>query len=144
MSINKSLPALQIIPQELPFHLHQYPASCPLPKWTINPNTQFYSTIKTPEEVSIVYSALSPFPPSDTSDGLSGQEVEGGKYEGPWFCFRVKGPMELNMTGILHSLSDSLRRAGIPIFALSTWYVYPLSLLLWDPLNRPRLVHDVG
>lgn len=55
------------------------------------------------------------------------------EYEGPWRALRVKGPMELTMTGVLHALTGPLKEAGVPIFALSTWYVL---LLPWRGERR--------
>ena len=44
------------------------------------------------------------------------QPVEPG-----WRCFKVQGPLDFNLTGILTSLLDPLARAEIPVFVLSTF-----------------------
>jgi hypothetical protein len=38
-----------------------------------------------------------------------------------WRCMKVEGPLEFSLTGVLASIADPLARAGIPIFAISTF-----------------------
>ncbi len=38
-----------------------------------------------------------------------------------WKCLKVEGPLDLNLTGILAGLSDTLAKAKISIFAISTF-----------------------
>ena len=38
-----------------------------------------------------------------------------------WRCFEVQGPLDLSLTGILASLTAPLARAGVPVFALSSY-----------------------
>ena len=38
-----------------------------------------------------------------------------------WSCIRITGALDLALTGIPAELSDSLAKAGIPIFAISTY-----------------------
>jgi hypothetical protein len=38
-----------------------------------------------------------------------------------WKCLKVAGPLDLNLTGILAGLSDTLSKAKISIFAISTF-----------------------
>ena len=38
-----------------------------------------------------------------------------------WKCLKVAGPLDLNLTGILAGLSDTLANAKISIFAISTF-----------------------
>ena len=38
-----------------------------------------------------------------------------------WKCLKVAGPLDLNLTGILAGLSDTLAKAKISIFAISTF-----------------------
>jgi len=108
MGLDKTHAALAVLPQPTPYHLHQYPASAPLPSWT-GSSSDFLSITRTPYELSIVYA------------GESRQEDNAVEYEGPWRALRVAGPMELTMTGVLHALTGPLKEASVPIFALSTW-----------------------
>lgn len=38
-----------------------------------------------------------------------------------WRCFRVKGPLEFSLIGVLADISGTLAKSGIPIFAVSTY-----------------------
>jgi hypothetical protein len=46
---------------------------------------------------------------------------EGVTCEKGWRVFKVAGPLEISLTGILFSLLTPLAEAGIPILALSTY-----------------------
>ena len=61
-----------------------------------------------------------------TSDELSivcaGANVpEGVKSDRGWRCFKVEGPLDLSLTGVLASLANPLAEARINIFAVSTF-----------------------
>ena len=61
-----------------------------------------------------------------TSDELSivctGANVpEDVKADRGWRCFKVEGPLDLSLTGVLTSLANPLAEARINIFALSTF-----------------------
>ena len=38
-----------------------------------------------------------------------------------WRCLRVKGPLDFSLIGILAELANCLAKAGVPIFAVSTY-----------------------
>ncbi|KAH9925864.1 ACT domain-containing protein [Epithele typhae] len=48
-------------------------------------------------------------------------ECADGDLDGKWMCIKVAGPMDFGLTGIMCDLSTPLKRAGVPIFAISTW-----------------------
>ena len=50
-----------------------------------------------------------------------GQVPEGVKQETGWRAFKVAGPLDFSLTGILLSLADPLARAGVSIYAVSTY-----------------------
>ena len=77
----------------------------PLP--TPAARTCFWSVTRTKEELSVVLPEV--MAPSNC-------QVEAG-----WRCFKVVGPLDFDLTGILASLTTSLAEAGIPIFAISTY-----------------------
>ncbi len=61
-----------------------------------------------------------------TADELTvvcpGERVPGGvRHEGPFRALAVRGPLDLAVTGVLASLADPLARAGVAVFALSTF-----------------------
>ncbi|MGC9667133.1 ACT domain-containing protein [Planosporangium sp. 12N6] len=61
----------------------------------------------TPDEVSIMCPAV--------------YAPEGASVETPWRCFRVVGPVNLALTGILASIVSPLADARVNIFAFSTF-----------------------
>ncbi|MBN1975854.1 MAG: ACT domain-containing protein [Anaerolineae bacterium] len=69
--------------------------------------TCLWSATRTGEELSVVL-------PEDMAP--SNCQAEMG-----WRCFKVVGPLDFGLTGILASLATSLAGAGIPIFAISTY-----------------------
>lgn len=43
------------------------------------------------------------------------------KHEAGWRVFKVAGPLDFALTGILASIADPLAQAGVSIFAISTY-----------------------
>ena len=81
----------------------------------------FVSITRTPDELSIV-----------CREDLVPGEIEAERH---WRMFRVKGPLEFSLTGILASLVMPLSEAGIAIFAIST-YETDYLLVKADMINR--------
>ena len=50
-----------------------------------------------------------------------GEEPAGARIEGPFRAFKVAGPLDFSLTGILASLAVPLADARISIFAISTF-----------------------
>jgi hypothetical protein len=88
---------------------------CRLPVGSPVPNGLFkhaseggvVSVTWTPDEVSIMCPAA--------------QAPEDASVETPWRCFRVAGPVDLALTGILASIVSPLAAARVNIFAFSTF-----------------------
>jgi len=80
-----------------PFAIVKLEADAPIPPWASG--GEFVSITRTPAELSIV---------SESPDG-------------EWRCLKVEGPLDFSLVGILASLAEPLARAGIPIFAVSTF-----------------------
>jgi len=76
-----------------------------IPEWAQKGG--FFSITKTQEELSIV-----------CEDNLIPNEV---KAERGWCCFKVQGPLDFGLTGILSSLASPLAAAKVSIFAISTY-----------------------
>ncbi len=79
-------------------------ANSPLPDI---PDGKFFSMTKTEDELSLVC--------------LEDHAPAGSRMEKGWRCLKVRGPLDFSLTGILASLADPLARAGISIFAQSTY-----------------------
>lgn len=67
----------------------------------------FISVTRTSDELSIVCTGVN--------------VPEGVKADRGWRCFKVEGPLDLSLTGVLASLANPLAEARINIFALSTF-----------------------
>ncbi|HEB12001.1 MAG TPA: ACT domain-containing protein [Spirochaetales bacterium] len=65
-------------------------------------------------------------------------EVQSDRCDSGWSCIRIAGVLDLALTGILAELSDSLVKAGIPIFAIST---YNTDYIL---VKRDKLISAIG
>lgn len=81
----------------------------------------FISVTRTGDELSIVCSD------ANVSEGL--------KSDRGWSCFKVAGPIDLSLTGVLASLISPLAEARINIFAIST---YDTDYLLVKKEKRTR------
>ncbi|HUA86605.1 MAG TPA: ACT domain-containing protein [Bryobacteraceae bacterium] len=76
------------------FSISRLDADAPLPEW---PRGDFFSVTRTAEELSIVH-------------------------QGRGFrCLKVEGPLDFSLVGILASLTATLARAEVPVFAISTF-----------------------
>ncbi len=81
-------------------------AKAPVPEWTRDSRT-FLTLSRTPDELSIT-AAESSVP-------------EGVRCERPYRALRVRGPLPLDLVGILAAIADPLASAGLSIFAISTF-----------------------
>ena len=93
-----------------------------IPDWCYKGS--FISITRTPDELSVVCEEI-----------LVPVELDA---ERNWRALKVKGPLDFSLTGILASLVTPLAKAGIPVFAIST---YDTDYLL---LKKDRLHEAVG
>jgi hypothetical protein len=87
------------------FTIHRFPANHKIPKQVYE--SHFYSISKTKDELSIIC--------------ISSKRLNSEKFETDWSCIQVLGPLDFSLTGILADISAVLAKAGISIFALSTF-----------------------
>jgi len=85
--------------------IHKLDQSTNLPEELIE--CEFYSLSNSQEELSLVC-------PEQMS-------IQSENSSPNWKCLKVAGPLDLNLTGILAGLSDTLAKAKISIFAVSTF-----------------------
>ena len=78
----------------------------PIPDWASGKGV-FCSISRTSEELSIV-----------CPENVVPKDV---KQEAGWRMFKVNGPLDFALTGILASIASPLAKAGVSIFALSTY-----------------------
>jgi uncharacterized protein len=78
----------------------------PVPEWAFAAGP-LCSVTRTAEELSVVCG--------------EGRVPFGVRCEKGWRALKVQGPLDFGLTGILDALTDPLARAGISIFAISTY-----------------------
>ena len=78
-----------------------------IPAWAAG-KVSFSSISRTSEELSIV-----------CPEGVVPKDV---KAEAGWRVFKLDGPLDFALTGILASVAAPLAQAGVSIFALSTYH----------------------
>jgi hypothetical protein len=71
------------------------------------PEADFWSCTRTLDEVSVVCRPA--------------HVPEGADREGPWRALRVAGRLDFELVGVLSALCEPLARAGISVFATSTF-----------------------
>ena len=85
--------------------IHKLDKSTNLPEELIE--CEFYSLSNSQEELSLVCPEQMLIQSENSSPN--------------WKCLKVAGPLDLKLTGILAGLSDTLEKAKISIFAISTF-----------------------
>lgn len=98
--------AVKLLLQNDPLTICRLAPDATIPAWAAGA-AGFVSITRTPGELSIVCPAG--LPPSETQQ------------ESGWLAFRVAGPLDFDLTGILASLVGPLADAGISVFSLSTF-----------------------
>jgi hypothetical protein len=76
-----------------------------IPEWATR--NAFWSTTKTPHELSIV-----------CSEDYVPEEIEAKR---GWRILEVQGPLDFSMTGVLNGLTQPLAESKISVFVLSTF-----------------------
>lgn len=111
--------SLSILPET--FAVCQLEPDADIPAWATRGG--FFSITRTPEEVSIVC--------------LVDDAPEEVLTEKAWRGFKVEGPLDFRLTGVLAALATTLADAGVSIFALAT---YNTDYLLIKEPDMPRAV----
>jgi len=96
-------PALKVLDNE--FSIYRFQPDEPVPPSVLE--SSFYWVSKTEEELTVVCD--------------SSIELDGGVKNAGWSCFKVRGPIDLSVIGVLAGVSAVLASAQISIFALSTF-----------------------
>lgn len=96
-------PTLRLLEQT--FTVHRLAPDAEIPKPALA--SLFCAIARTDEELSLVL-----------PDSVM---IESDRSEAGWACFKVQGPLEFGLVGVLAGISSALAEAGIAIFALSTF-----------------------
>ncbi|KAL8276820.1 hypothetical protein RQP46_010751 [Phenoliferia psychrophenolica] len=130
--------ALSFLPT--PHTVLRLPRSIPLPPSILSllslpptPST-FISFTLTSSEISLILptALFHSLPTPLTASSPLASETQS---EGPWSILKVKGPMQLHLTGILHALVGPLKEEGVAIFASST---YDTDYVLVHEVDRDK------
>lgn len=116
--------------------LARLPSSSPIPSRVLDvlskpvhegANPFFCTVSRTQSELSVLVSTSTGLTKEDietdvgiSSDGEDSSR-EGYGLDGPWRAFRIRGPMEFHLVGVLLEFSKCLAQRSISIFAVSTW-----------------------
>jgi hypothetical protein len=95
--------ALTLLDQIFTIHRFSPDEQIPLPAL----QSSFFAITRTQDELSLVLPAS--------------VEIESERSEPGWVCFKVEGPLEFGLVGILAGITGALAGAGVPVFALSTF-----------------------
>ena len=119
---------MEVVPIEQSLAICRLPPEATVPPGVLD--TPFCAITRTDEELSIVL-------PESRTD--ASWRVEAG-----WRAFKVVGPMDFDVVGVVASLSAPMAEAGIPIFVIST---FDTDYLLVKTLNlekASRILIDRG
>ena len=126
------LPALRVLPDR--FAVCKLPADFSLPEWATQ-NGPLFSLTRTANELSLVV----------PEDILPLAESEPALLtEAGWRALEVSGPLPFALVGILAHLTAPLARAGVPVFALSTFDTDYLLVKEGDLPNAVTALREAG
>lgn len=91
------------------FAVIRLPPTKSIPQYVLAADASFLSITKTADELSIVC-------PESLTTYISDAKIEKG-----WVAFKVRGPLDFGLTGILAGLAQPLAKNDISIFAISTY-----------------------
>jgi len=98
---------MKLLLQEDRYAICQLPAEAAIPRWAAQA-PGLVATTRRREELSIV-----------CREDVIPLEI---RQERNWCAFKVEGPLDFGLTGILASIAGPLAKVGISIFALSTYH----------------------
>jgi len=96
---------VSLILLEQNFTIHRMKPGTEIPPAALN--SPFFSLTRTGDELSLVLPEY--------------VEIGSENKESGWACFKVEGPLAFSLVGVLSGIAGALARAGVPIFALSTF-----------------------
>ncbi len=120
-SCTLALPRLKLLGVAGSFAVCKLPTGSPFPSWAMMGD--LYSITRTADELSVV--CLQEIVP------------EGIACERGWRCLRVEGSMPFTMVGVIASLTNPIAKAGLGVFAVST---FDTDYLLIKAIDMPTAV----
>ena len=87
------------------FSIHRLPPDSKIPDAALD--SPFFAITRTKDELSIVVPET--------------VEIKHAQSDTGWACFKVIGPLEFSLVGVLARIANALANAKVSIFALSTF-----------------------
>jgi len=87
------------------FSIHRLHPQAEIPPAVLD--SLIFAITSTDEELSIV--------------ALESVKIQSDRSDSGWACFKVEGPLEFGLVGVLAGISCALAGAKVPLFALSTF-----------------------
>ncbi|CDU23953.1 uncharacterized protein SPSC_02582 [Sporisorium scitamineum] len=131
-SRKSSYPNLDVLVRPDEFMLARLPPTSPIPPTILDllslpaeGKLSFCTVSRTHQELSILVSTSTERSWSHLKAELKPADGKGEKdgygIDGPWRAFRVRGPMQFHLVGVLLEFSRCLAQRSISIFTVSTW-----------------------
>lgn len=89
-------------------------SECPIGNSSLLKTCSFLSITQTPEEISIIC-------PEQSLQNLNISQLSDLEVDRPWCCIKVEGPLDFGLVGILHSILEPLKYAGVSVLAVGTF-----------------------
>lgn len=122
----------------LPYTIHRLPPTTPASVYLpLLDNQAWYSITKTAEEISLVISHAHP----SSSTLLPNDEH---KISPSWRCFKVAGPLDFSLVGIMANLSSALAEEKISVFVVSTYDTDYILVKEDKALEAKRVFESIG
>jgi hypothetical protein len=99
------MPPLSLTLLDQSFAIHRLSHLADVPAVVLD--SPFFSITRTDDELSIVVPEA--------------VEIQSDQSDSGWACFKVNGPLDFSLTGVLAGIASALAEAKVPIFALSTF-----------------------
>ncbi|KAF9582969.1 hypothetical protein BGW38_010503 [Lunasporangiospora selenospora] len=129
---------LQLELDSLPYTIHRFspatPASVYLP---LIDGQYWYSITKTSEEISLVISHN--YPESSSTLLTPDHKISSG-----WRTFKVAGPLDFSIVGIMANLSGALAKNSISVFVVSTYDTDYILVKEESALPAKRVFEEIG
>jgi len=87
------------------YTVYRLPADANIPKIALD--SPFFSITRTKDELSLLLPET--------------VEIQNAVREPGWACYKVNGPLDFGLVGILAEISTTLAETNVPLFALSTF-----------------------
>ncbi len=122
----------------LPYTVHRlHPSTLPSTYLRLVEGAAWFNITKTPEELSLVISH--DFQPENSILLADDHQVEGN-----WRCFKVVGPLDFGLIGILANLANVLAAKSISLFVVSTFDTDYILVKKDKVLDAKKAFEDVG